>query len=179
MFTEHIDLSSNRAGPAQGDTMDAANVGYSYYLPSGGWNYKIRNTLSQFSDLFSEFNKYIAPAYHHDRCERYVLTQGLFELVISTAIRFAVFIRPPQPPFYEIMAENTEQFAGKLRWTQTRHVAKGRIQPSSRGKRKFSQDRLYFYYNSKTKTSLQGSRLRDFHSESALRFIICVQAYRF
>lgn len=51
-------------------TMDSANVGYSYHLPSGGWNYKIRNTLSQFSDLFSEFNKYIAPAYHHDRCER-------------------------------------------------------------------------------------------------------------
>ncbi|XP_076297596.1 transmembrane protein 181-like isoform X2 [Lasioglossum baleicum] len=25
-----------------------------------------------FSDLFSEFNKYIAPAYHHDRCERSV-----------------------------------------------------------------------------------------------------------
>lgn len=33
---------------------------------------RIRNTLSQFSDLFSEFNKYIAPAYHHDRCERSV-----------------------------------------------------------------------------------------------------------
>ena len=53
------------------DKMDTANVGYSYHLPTGGWNYKIRNTLSQFSDLFSEFNKYIAPAYHHDRCERY------------------------------------------------------------------------------------------------------------
>lgn len=51
-------------------SMDTTNVGYSYYLPPGGWNYKIRNTLSQFSDLFSEFNKYIAPAYHHDRCER-------------------------------------------------------------------------------------------------------------
>lgn len=53
--------------------MDTGNVGYSYYLPSGGWNYKIRNTLSQFSDLFSEFNKYIAPAYHHDRCDRWVM----------------------------------------------------------------------------------------------------------
>ncbi|XP_045447197.1 transmembrane protein 181 [Melitaea cinxia] len=52
--------------------MDTANVGYSYHLPAGGWNNKIRNTLSQFSDLFSEFNKYIAPAYHHDRCERSV-----------------------------------------------------------------------------------------------------------
>ncbi|XP_063533454.1 transmembrane protein 181 [Cydia strobilella] len=67
--------------------MDSANVGYSYHLPAGGWNYKIRNTLSQFSDLFSEFNKYIAPAYHHDRCERsvqmriYSMHKGEFVMV--------------------------------------------------------------------------------------------------
>ncbi|XP_022126999.2 transmembrane protein 181 [Pieris rapae] len=67
--------------------MDTANVGYSYHLPNGGWNYKIRNTLSQFSDLFSEFNKYIAPAYHHDRCERsvqmrvYSMHKGEFVMV--------------------------------------------------------------------------------------------------
>ncbi|KAB0802999.1 hypothetical protein PPYR_05185 [Photinus pyralis] len=47
-------------------------LGYFYHLPSTGWTLKIRNSLSQFSDLFSEFNKYIAPAYHHDRCERSV-----------------------------------------------------------------------------------------------------------
>ncbi|XP_071569724.1 transmembrane protein 181-like [Temnothorax nylanderi] len=52
--------------------MDGAGLGYSYHLPSAGWNLKVRNALSQFSDLFSEFNKYIAPAYHHDRCERSV-----------------------------------------------------------------------------------------------------------
>ncbi|KAF7987180.1 hypothetical protein HCN44_004040 [Aphidius gifuensis] len=52
--------------------MDGTGLGYSYHLPSGGWNLRIRNTLAQFSDLFSEFNKYIAPAYHHDRCERSV-----------------------------------------------------------------------------------------------------------
>lgn len=50
--------------------MDGPGLGYSYHLPSAGWNLKVRNALSQFSDLFSEFNKYIAPAYHHDRCER-------------------------------------------------------------------------------------------------------------
>lgn len=53
--------------------MDNSGLGYSYHLPSAGWNLKIKNTLSQFSDLFSEFNKYIAPAYHHDRCERYII----------------------------------------------------------------------------------------------------------
>lgn len=52
--------------------IDGAGLGYSYHLPSAGWGLKIRSTLSQFSDLFSEFNRYIAPAYHHDRCERSV-----------------------------------------------------------------------------------------------------------
>ncbi|CAB3260798.1 unnamed protein product [Arctia plantaginis] len=75
--------------------MDTANVGYSYHLPTGGWNYKIRNTLTQFSDLFSEFNKYIAPAYHHDRCERsvpmriYSMHKGEFVMVFIAF--FALF----------------------------------------------------------------------------------------
>lgn len=51
---------------------DTSGLGYSYHLPTGGLLLRVRNTLSQFSDLFSEFNKYIAPAYHHDRCERSV-----------------------------------------------------------------------------------------------------------
>lgn len=51
-------------------TTDTSGLGYSYHLPTGGILLRIRNSLSQFSELFSEFNKYIAPAYHHDRCER-------------------------------------------------------------------------------------------------------------
>lgn len=51
---------------------DTSGLGYAYHLPTGGIILRIRNTLSQFSDLFSEFNKFIAPAYHHDRCERSV-----------------------------------------------------------------------------------------------------------
>lgn len=51
---------------------DTSGLGYAYHLPTGGLLLRIRNTLSQFSDLFSEFNKFIAPAYHHDRCERSV-----------------------------------------------------------------------------------------------------------
>lgn len=51
---------------------DASGLGYAYHLPTGGLLLRLRNTMSQFSDLFSEFNKYIAPAYHHDRCERSV-----------------------------------------------------------------------------------------------------------
>ncbi|KAL1491469.1 hypothetical protein ABEB36_012065 [Hypothenemus hampei] len=48
------------------------NLGYAYQLPLVGWGSRIRLGLSQFSDIFSEFDKYIAPAYHHDRCERSV-----------------------------------------------------------------------------------------------------------
>lgn len=50
----------------------AANIGYAYRTPSSGWGARVRHVLVQFSDYFSEFNRYIAPAYHHDRCERYV-----------------------------------------------------------------------------------------------------------
>ncbi|XP_035792031.1 transmembrane protein 181-like isoform X2 [Anopheles albimanus] len=50
---------------------DGAKISYSYVTPSGIC-VRFRQSLAQFSDLFSEFNKYIAPAYHHDRCERSV-----------------------------------------------------------------------------------------------------------
>lgn len=76
--------------------LDGVGLGYSYHLPSGGWALKIRSVLSQFSDLFSEFDKYIAPAYHHDRCERLArghahstfsyflyLKIGLYEVVLD------------------------------------------------------------------------------------------------
>ncbi|GLV41173.1 uncharacterized protein CBL_04697 [Carabus blaptoides fortunei] len=52
--------------------LDGVGLGYSYHLPTAGWSLRIRNALTQFSDLFSEFNRYIAPAYYHDRCERSV-----------------------------------------------------------------------------------------------------------
>ncbi|XP_049549318.1 transmembrane protein 181 [Anopheles darlingi] len=50
---------------------DSSKISYSYVTPSGVC-VRFRQSLAQFSDLFSEFNKYIAPAYHHDRCERSV-----------------------------------------------------------------------------------------------------------
>lgn len=51
---------------------DTSGLGHIYQLPPGGFCLRLKNFLTQFSDLFSEFNKYIAPAYHHDRCERSV-----------------------------------------------------------------------------------------------------------
>lgn len=58
------------------------DVNYNYPLPTTGLNLRIRNTLSQFSDIFSEFNKYIAPAYHHDRCERYLILNNILYIQI-------------------------------------------------------------------------------------------------
>ncbi|EDV42582.1 uncharacterized protein Dana_GF16949 [Drosophila ananassae] len=51
---------------------DASGLGYAYHLPSGGLLLRLKSSLSQFSDLFSDFSRYISPAYHHDRCERSV-----------------------------------------------------------------------------------------------------------
>ncbi|BES92769.1 Wnt-Hypothetical protein factor required for Wnt secretion [Nesidiocoris tenuis] len=87
--------------------MDASNFGYSYHLPTSGLLLKCRNTLSQFSDLFSEFNKYIAPAYHHDRCERsvqmrlYSMHKREFVMVFLCfyfCLGLAVFIGLAGPP---------------------------------------------------------------------------------
>lgn len=55
------------------------NAEYSYFVPTGGLLLRIRSFLSQFSDFFSDFNKYLAPAYHHDRCERSV-TMRLYKM---------------------------------------------------------------------------------------------------
>ncbi|XP_050534348.1 transmembrane protein 181 [Daktulosphaira vitifoliae] len=44
----------------------------SYSLPTGSCLMIVRSLVSQFNDLFSDFNRYISPAYHHDRCERSV-----------------------------------------------------------------------------------------------------------
>ncbi|XP_029042905.1 transmembrane protein 181 [Osmia bicornis bicornis] len=96
--------------------MDGPGLGYSYHLPSAGWNLRVRNVLSQFSDLFSEFNKYIAPAYHHDRCERsvqmrlYSMHKREFVMVFVAffaCFGLAVFIGLAGPP----ITSTTEQRA--------------------------------------------------------------------
>ncbi|XP_060526365.1 transmembrane protein 181 [Cylas formicarius] len=89
-----------------------ANLGYAYQLPAGGWSAKIRNALSQFSDIFSEFDKYIAPAYHHDRCERsvqmrlYSMHKREFVLVFIlffAAFGLTIFIGLAGPPITQTL----------------------------------------------------------------------------
>lgn len=103
---------------------DDVNLGYSYHLPTSGFRLQIRNSLAQFSDLFSEFNKYIAPAYHHDRCERSVhmrlygmhkrefvmIFAGLFAMVC-----LATFIGLAGPPLtmttQEVASKNVSNYS--------------------------------------------------------------------
>ncbi|XP_053397085.1 transmembrane protein 181-like [Mercenaria mercenaria] len=47
------------------------DVTYSF-SKAPSWGNNARAFLSQFSDVFSAFGKYIAPSYKHDRCERSV-----------------------------------------------------------------------------------------------------------
>ncbi|KAJ8977166.1 hypothetical protein NQ317_003106 [Molorchus minor] len=86
---------------------DNTTFGYAYQLPSGGWSAKVRSTLSQFSDIFSEFDKYIAPAYHHDRCERsvqmrlYTMHKREFVMVFIAffaCLGLAIFVGIAGPP---------------------------------------------------------------------------------
>lgn len=109
---------------------DEPTLGYSYHLPSGGFGLKIRNALAQFSDLFSEFNKYIAPAYHHDRCERsvqmrmYSLHKREFVLVFMgmfAMIGLATFIGLAGPPITEV----TEQKTSGLLENNNSDIARG------------------------------------------------------
>nr|CAG4642397.1 EOG090X03I5 [Evadne anonyx] len=68
---------------------------------------KARSQLSQFCDFFSEFSRHLAPAYHHDRCERSVQMRlysmhkrefGLVFLAFFACIGVAVFIGLAGPP---------------------------------------------------------------------------------
>ncbi|KAG8227320.1 hypothetical protein J437_LFUL006761 [Ladona fulva] len=101
-------------------------LGYTYQLPSSSWSVRIRNGLSQFSDLFSEFNKYIAPAYHHDRCERSVqmrlYSMHKREFVMVFVAFFAcfglgVFIGLAGPPITSTSEQKSSKLLPKLNGT--------------------------------------------------------------
>lgn len=114
---------------------DASGLGYAYHLPSGGIFFRIRNTLSQFSDLFSEFNKYIAPAYHHDRCERSVhmrlYSMNKREFVMSFLAFFAcfglgIFIGLAGPPITKTISMNASSLVANTSSANDKNVlAKG------------------------------------------------------
>lgn len=109
------------------------SMGYSYQLPTRGACSKLRNALAQFSDLFSEFNKYIAPAYHHDRCERsvqmriYGMHKREFVLVflaIFALFGLATFIGLAGPP---ITLTSEQKASNLLRTLNDTDISKGPI----------------------------------------------------
>ncbi|XP_066254636.1 transmembrane protein 181 [Euwallacea similis] len=110
------------------------NLGYTYQLPSGGMFAKIRNALSQFSDIFSEFDKYIAPAYHHDRCERSVqmrlYSMHKREFVMIFVLFFAclsltIFIGLAGPPITQTSPIDATSLLPKLNNSDRKDVATG------------------------------------------------------
>nr|CAD7443743.1 unnamed protein product [Timema bartmani] len=107
--------------------LDGTGLGYSYHLPSGGWSLRVRNALSQFSDLFSEFNRYIAPAYHHDRCERsvqmrlYSMHKREFVMVFLAffaCFGLGVFIGLAGPPITITTEQKVSGFLPKLNFSE-------------------------------------------------------------
>lgn len=46
------------------------NIGYAYHTPRANFIFRVRQITSHINEIFSKFSRYIAPAVHHDRCER-------------------------------------------------------------------------------------------------------------
>lgn len=110
---------------------DTSGLGYSYHLPTGGLLMRIRNSLSQFSDLFSEFNKYIAPAVHHDRCERsvhmrlYSMHKREFVMVFLgffTCFGLGIFIGLAGPPITSTTEVNASSLLSNTSAANDKHI---------------------------------------------------------
>lgn len=87
----------------------------------------MKSALSQFSDLFSEFGKYIAPTYYHDRCERsvqmrlYTMHKREFVLVFTAffaSFGLCVFIGLAGPPITSTVELNATHLVPKLNNSQ-------------------------------------------------------------
>ncbi|ODM90187.1 Transmembrane protein [Orchesella cincta] len=88
--------------------MESGNtLGYSYYMPKGGLT-RLKSIIPlKCCDLFGVFDRYLAPAYHHDRCERsvqmklYSMHKREFVIIFLgffVALGLAVFIGLVGPP---------------------------------------------------------------------------------
>ncbi|XP_062606630.1 transmembrane protein 181-like, partial [Saccostrea cucullata] len=80
------------------------------------WGNNVRAFLSQFSDVFSAFARYISPSYHHDRCERsvqmrlYALSKRQFVMVyiiFFVCFGISVLVGVTGPPIIETVSQNS------------------------------------------------------------------------
>ena len=46
------------------------NFHHGYHTPRASLLFRLSQLGSHVTDVCSEFSRFIAPAYHHDRCER-------------------------------------------------------------------------------------------------------------
>nr|CAG4644664.1 EOG090X03I5 [Leptodora kindtii] len=84
---------------------------------------RLRSQLSQVCDLFSAFGRHIAPAYHHDRCERSVQMRlysmhkrefGLVFVAFFASLALACFIGLAGPPITVTSQQSVSQNGGYL-----------------------------------------------------------------
>ncbi|XP_064603964.1 transmembrane protein 181-like [Liolophura sinensis] len=85
------------------------------FSDGAGCSLSLRAGLSQFSDVFSAFGNYIAPTYHHDRCERsvqmrlYALNKRHFVVVFAAffiSFGISVLIGLAGPPIITTVSKN-------------------------------------------------------------------------
>ncbi|XP_066968307.1 transmembrane protein 181 [Macrobrachium rosenbergii] len=103
------------------------NFGYTYHTPRASFVFKMRQILSHVCDIFSEFSKFIAPAYHHDRCERSVqmrlYTMHKREFVMVFIVFFAMlglalFIGLAGPPITVTAKQRATQLSPAVNQSQ-------------------------------------------------------------
>lgn len=87
-----------------------------FSFSSPAWSNNARAFLSQFSDVFSAFARYISPTYHHDRCERsvqmrlYALSKRQFVMVYIVffiCFGISVLVGVAGPPIIETVSQNS------------------------------------------------------------------------
>ncbi|XP_069103871.1 transmembrane protein 181-like isoform X1 [Argopecten irradians] len=95
------------------------NYSFSFHTPS--WTDNARAFLSQFSDVFSAFSKYISPSYYHDRCERsvqmrlYSLSKRQFVsvfVIFFFCFGITVMVGVAGPPIIETVSHNASLMSG-------------------------------------------------------------------
>ncbi|XP_063850900.1 transmembrane protein 181-like isoform X1 [Scylla paramamosain] len=103
------------------------SLGYTYRTPRASFVFKMRQIFSHVTDVFSEFSKFIAPAYHHDRCERsvqmrlYTMHKREFVMVFIVffvTLGLALFIGLAGPPITVTEQQSVSQLSRPLNQSQ-------------------------------------------------------------
>ncbi|ELU00224.1 hypothetical protein CAPTEDRAFT_100629 [Capitella teleta] len=97
-------------------------LGYSTAVHSPSWTVRLRSFLTEFSDIFSDVGRHIAPTYRHDRCERsvqmrlYALNKRQFVLVFVAffvCFGLTILIGLGGPPVIETTTVNATELTPK------------------------------------------------------------------